>query len=137
MQTFSTRSRAFRRSKRVARLALALLLVLNPLLAVIPSAVAAEADPGGQSTSAMPCHTAAAHAPDVALPERQAQCPHCSDHAPPFSCHCCGQAAPAGLLTASLALRRSCGALWQRPVAQVDALPMPHRETLYRPPRHV
>lgn len=136
MQALSRRFRAFRRGKRVARLALTLLLVLNPLLAVIPSAVAAEADPGGQGTGAMPCHTVAADAPDVALPERQAQCPHCSGHAPPSSCHCCGQAAPAALLTASQALRRSCGALWQRPVAQVDALPMPHRETVFRPPRH-
>ena len=136
MQTFSTRSRAFRRSKRVARLALALLLALNPLLAVIPGTVAAETGPGGRGAGAIPCHTVAADVPDVALPERQAQCPHCSGHAPPSSCHCCGQTAPAGLLTAPLAPRRGCGALWQGPVILVDALLMPHREAVYRPPRH-
>lgn len=136
MQPRYARTRTFRRSNGVVRLTLLLLLILNPLLAVIPTTAAAATGPVGQSAGGMPCHAAAAGSVDVPMPERQAQCPHCSGLAPPSSCHCCGQTAPPGLLTAPLAVRLGAGTLSPRPCTRVDALPMPHREALYRPPKH-
>ena len=128
--------RTFGRGNGVVRLALTLLLVLNPLLAVIPTTVAAASGPVGQSAAAMPCHAATAGGVDASLPERQAQCPHCSGQAPPASCHCCGQTAPPGMIAAPMAVRLGTGTLSQRSSTPVAALPMSHREALYRPPKH-
>ncbi len=115
------------------RLALALLLVIAPLLGhALP-----QPTHGGASereSAATPCHGAhTEQAATTVLPPAD-RCPHCCGDGAPAQCQCCGVAAPAGLAYLDPMVRPLGSGTPSKPSTAHDRLPDLADEPLYRPP---
>jgi hypothetical protein len=124
------------RSRVSARLLLALLLVLAPLLANaagIPMMISGP-DAATPVSAQMPCHSGDQQPLQAAASVQQDACPHCTGDGPASQCHCCGQATPAGLsfLPGIHPDRHADGAPLR--LAVTDPLPDSPGDRLYRPP---
>jgi hypothetical protein len=89
------RENGHRRNRNPAlRLVLAVLLALAPLLSTAGAPASMAAADGDPASTQMPCHSSP---PDPAPGPAADPCPHCDAETPLTHCHCCDQAAPAGL----------------------------------------
>ncbi len=123
----------FHRSRRPGlRLALALLLVLLPLLThALPQLVHTD-DIG--AAPMMPCHGTPGDLVQTPAPEIENGCPHCCGEAPASQCHCCGFTAPAGLPELAFASPLTLGDGKAIATIADDPLPDSPDDPFYRPP---
>ena len=119
------------RQRLAWRLALALLLVLTPLLAGAQAPVGQSVDVPVTGMQ-MPCHGATADA-DVSADPAPA-CPHCSDASIAGQCDCCDQAAPAGISTVSVSTHSDFSGVDCYPPARPGPPPTNPLYAPFRPP---
>jgi len=120
--------------RTAARLLLALLLAVAPVLTFAGGSPVSVTDADGSASSAiasMPCHTGAGPEADSGP---QAACPHCTVDGPVSQCHCCGYAAPAGLISLCIDPTTTPAAGLSKRLYSTDPLPESPGDRLYRPP---
>jgi hypothetical protein len=130
----STKSGKPNGRRTLARVMLALLLTLAPLLTLaggMPAAASADQEIVTQADQQMPCHGDAGQTADAAS---QAGCPHCSDGDRLSQCHCCDYAAPAALISLDLDPATAPADGIRSRLRITDPLPKSAVDRLYRPP---
>ena len=118
----------------LARIMLALLLALAPVLTFaggVLAAASADRDIVTQADQQMPCHGGAGQQAEAAS---HAGCPHCSDGDQLSQCHCCDYAAPAGLISLDLGPATPPVDGIRSRLRTTDPLPESAADRLYRPP---